>query len=118
MDINGFRQFLRDNQKRNSILSEIMSGMSEEHWNNKYSGRYQSIHELHSRIFIKDYRWLNKVVALREYKGLNKDYFSKDYKFTELLFANISEYRTKREELDKIIVDISDELTEDDFKKY
>jgi len=117
MDINEFKLLTKYNKEVNSKMNEIINSLTEEEWNKEFSGYYKSIHELCSHIYISDHRWLNKFRALNEYKSLNKDFFVKEYNFTELLFKNISEYITKRQELDKIMTDFANELEEGDLEK-
>jgi uncharacterized damage-inducible protein DinB len=117
MELNDFRLLAIYNKETNSKMNEIIKSLSEEKWNKIFSGYYKSIHELCSHIFIGDYRWLTKFMIFGEYQSLDRNYFNKDYSFSEILFENINEYISKRNELDKIMVDFTNELTEDDLNK-
>jgi uncharacterized damage-inducible protein DinB len=117
MDKNNFELLAKYNKETNEKMNNIIKTLSEEEWNKQFSGYYKSIHELCSHIFIGDHTWLSRFKSINNFKNLTDAYFIKKYSFQEILFENIAEYLTKRAELDNIIIDFIDELTEDNLKK-
>jgi uncharacterized damage-inducible protein DinB len=117
MDKNYFELLAKNNYSVNVEMNNIIKALSEEEWNKKYYGYYKSIHELCSHIFIGDYKWLNRYRLIGNYKCFNGVYFNKEYNFQEILFENITEYLSKRHELDKIIIDFTNEFMENDLNK-
>ena len=117
MNKNDFELLAKYNKETNDKMNEIIKILYGEEWNKQFSGYYKSIHELCSHIFIGDYTWLNRFRTLRTFKSLRKQYFNKKYNFQEILFENISEYITKRIEMDNIIIDFVNEITENDLEK-
>ena len=112
-----FELLSKYNKETNNKMNEIIKTLREEDWDKQFSGYYKSIHELCSHIFIGDYTWLNRFRTLGTWKSLGEHYFNKNYSFKEIVFENISEYCTKRTEMDSIIVDFTDEITENDLEK-
>jgi uncharacterized damage-inducible protein DinB len=117
MNINDYRLLAAYNTAVNKEMNGIIQKLTEEQWNKNLDGFYKSLHEVCSHIYIGDYKWFTRFMVLREYTSLNKDFFSKDYSFSDLLFADIQEYLEKRTELDEIITAFFTELTEDDLNK-
>jgi len=98
-------------------MNNILKNISEEEWNKKFNGFFQSIHELCSHIYICDFNWLKRFGLLRHFDILTKNLFNIDYKFTETIFNSIDEYILMRGELDNILIEFIDELKEDDLRK-
>lgn len=112
-----FELLAKYNKEVNEKINNIIKNLSEDEWNKKFSGFYKSIHEICSHIFMGDYLWLNRFRTINTFESLDDSYFNKKYDFQEILFDNIPEYIIKRKELDKIIIDFTNELDEDDFDK-
>ncbi|WP_062326552.1 DinB family protein [Treponema endosymbiont of Eucomonympha sp.] len=105
------------NKMANELMNNGIKNISEEEWNNKFTGYYKSIHELCSHIYISDFNWLKRYMSLREFKTLAIKIFERNYNLTEVVFVNINEYVTMRTELDNIIIDFINEITEKDLEK-
>jgi uncharacterized damage-inducible protein DinB len=117
MDKYIFEFLAKYNKETNEKMNTIIKTLSEEEWNKQFAGYFKSIHELCSHIFIADYRWLHEFKSINNFKSLNDTYFNKKYTYRETLFETITEYVTKRVELDTIIVDFVNEITENDLNK-
>jgi uncharacterized damage-inducible protein DinB len=117
MDKSIFKLLARYNIKINEKMNDIIKTLSEEEWNKQFFGYYKSIHELCSHIFVGDNRWLIKFKDMGEFKTLADKRFNAEYDFNKLYFENINEYLTERLEMDNIIIDFINELSEDDLDK-
>ena len=117
MNKSNFELLAKYNREANDKMNGIIKTLSEEEWNKQFFGYYKSIHELCSHIFIGDYTWLNRFRSMNTFKNLGENYFNKNLSFQEILFENISEYITRRIEMDTIIIDFVDEITENDLEK-
>jgi uncharacterized damage-inducible protein DinB len=116
MDVGEYKLLAKYNKEANAKMNEIILSLSDEDWNKEFGGYFKSIHELCSHIFVGDYRWLQKVKANRNFKNLPESFFNKEVNLSEVLFANIAEYIKARQELDNIIVDFANELTQNDLQ--
>jgi uncharacterized damage-inducible protein DinB len=105
------------NKEANEKMNNIIKTLSEEEWNKTFNGYFKSIHELCSHIYIADYGMLNSFKSINNFRSLNDGYFNKKYTYQETLFEDIIEYLTKRTELDNIIIDFVNEITESDLNK-
>jgi uncharacterized damage-inducible protein DinB len=112
---NNYKLLARYNKITNEMMNEIIKNLSEEEWNRNFPIFFRSVHELCSHIYIGDFNWLKRFKLLREFKILNKDLFRKNYNFSEIIFSNSNEYILLRTELDDIIIEFVNELTEKDF---
>jgi uncharacterized damage-inducible protein DinB len=104
------------NKEANNLMNDVIKNITEEEWDKEFSGFYKSIHEICSHIYISDYNWLKRYKLLRHFICLDDKYFEKDYSFTDVIFANISEYMNMRIELDKKITEFINEITENDLE--
>jgi len=117
MDKGFFELWAKYNKKANEKMNGIIKTLSEEEWNKQFSGYYKSVHELCSHIFGGDHRWLIKFRKTDEFKSLADERFNIEYDFHKLFFENIDEYLTERIEMDNIILNFINELTENDLDK-
>jgi uncharacterized damage-inducible protein DinB len=105
------------NKGTNEKMNDIIKTLSEEEWNKEFTGFYKSIHELCSHLFIADCSCLNRLRPIRDFKSLTNEYFNKTYDHGKILFSNINEYLIKRTEMDNIIINFTNEITEADLTK-
>jgi uncharacterized damage-inducible protein DinB len=117
MDKKVFELLVKYNKGANEKMNEIIKELSEEEWNRQFSGYYKSIHELCSHIFGGDHRWLIKFKKIGEYKTISDKNFNTEYNFSELFFKNVNEYIIERNEMDRILIDFVNELSEEDLDK-
>ena len=117
MDKSVFELLVRYNVKANEKMNSIIKTLSEDEWNKNFSGYYKSIHELCSHIFGGDHRWLIRFKGIGGFKSLTDKRFNVEYDFHKLFFDNIDEYLTERLEMDSIIINFINELSENDLDK-
>jgi uncharacterized damage-inducible protein DinB len=117
MDKRIFELLFKYNKEANEKMNEIIKELSDEEWNKEFSGHYKSIHELCSHIFGGDHRWLIKFKIMGEYKAISDKRFNIEYDFNKLFFKTINDYIIKRDEMDKIIIDFINELSDEDLNK-
>jgi uncharacterized damage-inducible protein DinB len=117
MDKSVFGLLAKYNKETNEKMNRIINSLSDEDWNKRFSGYYKSIHELCSHIYGGDHRWLKRFKMIRDFESLNDVRFNIEYDFHKLFFENVSEYLTKRIELDSILINFVHELSEDDLEK-
>ena len=117
MEVLNFNLLAKYNKTTNELMNNFIKDLSEENWSKEFNGYFKSIHELCSHIYICDFNWLKKFKLLRNFNILNNKIFDKNYSFDETIFKNINEYIVLRNELDKIIIEFMNELTEEDLNK-
>jgi uncharacterized damage-inducible protein DinB len=105
------------NRAANEKMNAVIKTLTGEEWNRDLGGFLKSVRALCSHLYISDFLLLKRYFRLRDFK-LSKDaFFSREYKFFDLLFPTIEEYLSARAELDEKIADFSAELTEEDFSQ-
>jgi uncharacterized damage-inducible protein DinB len=112
-----FELLAKYNKGTNGKMNDIIKTLSEEEWNKEFTGFYKSIHGLCSHIFIADYLKWSGIKTIGNFKSLTDDYFNTTYNYEETLFSNINEYLIKRVELDDIILNFINEITDSDLIK-
>ncbi|AEF86353.1 putative DinB family protein [Treponema primitia ZAS-2] len=116
MDKKYFELLGNYNKGANEKMNTIIKTLSEEEWDKAFAGYYKSIHELCSHLFIGDYNWLTRFRSAKNFKSLKDEYFTKNYSPKEAVFKTIDEYINMRMELDKIIIDLINEIAIEDIK--
>ena len=101
----------------NNQMDNVIKNITEEEWNKNFPSFWKSIHELCSHIFFGDYGWLKFLNSSVKLNSLLDNYFNKNYKWEEVIFESKDEYFTKRRELDDIIINFINEITNDDLNK-
>jgi uncharacterized damage-inducible protein DinB len=117
MDKTIFELLVKYNKEVNEKMNKIIETLTEEEWNKEFPGYYNSIHGLCSHIFGSDRMWLLKYKALGDFKSITGKMFDTENDANKLFFESIGEYITKRIEMDKILIDFVDELSEEDLDK-
>jgi uncharacterized damage-inducible protein DinB len=105
------------NKGSNIQMNNVIKKITDEEWNKEFSSFWKSIHELCLHIFIGDYGWLKFLNSFVELNSFPEDYFNKDYEWEEIIFENKDEYFVKRKELDDIIIDFVNKITNNDLNK-
>jgi uncharacterized damage-inducible protein DinB len=98
-------------------MNTIIETLTEEEWDKQFPGYYNSIHVLCSHIFGADRRWLLKHKALGEFKSIAGKIFDTDTDPNKLFFDSIGDYLTARVEMDRVLIDFVNELSEEDLNK-
>jgi uncharacterized damage-inducible protein DinB len=109
------------NQAANEKMDAVIKTLTPGEWDRDLGGFFKSVHALCSHLYVCDHILLKKrYFAAREFKLAKDSFFAPDYtsyrtSTTELLFSTMEEYLSARPELDKKILEFSEELTEEDF---
>ena len=116
-----FREYAKNNKSTNDSMNSVIEKISEEEWKKEFNGYYKSIYELCSHIYSADFNWFKRFVQACGFDILNKDFFIMDFIperiFTKAIFNNINEYILMRKELDEIIIEFVNKLSEIDLEK-
>ena len=105
------------NKVTNELMNDFIKNLLENSWNKEFNGYFKSIHELCSHIYICDFNWLKRFKLLRNFGVLNNTFFERNLGFDKIIFTDINEYIVSRKEMDKLIIDFTHELTEEDLNK-
>jgi uncharacterized damage-inducible protein DinB len=112
-----FELFAEYNERTNAQMNNIIKILTNEEWDKQFSSFWKSIHELCSHIFIGDYMWLNHFNQFVNLKSLSNEYFNKNYEWGEIIFENKDEYFAMRKKLDDIIINFTNELSNEQLNK-
>jgi uncharacterized damage-inducible protein DinB len=112
-----FEAFAAYNKRANNQMNNIIKILTQEEWDKQFSSFWKSIHELCSHIFVGDYGWLSRFKSFVNSKSLSNTYFNKTYEWGKIIFESKDEYFTKREELDDIIINFTNEISNDELNK-
>jgi uncharacterized damage-inducible protein DinB len=116
-----FREYAKTNKTTNELMNNVIEKISEEEWKKEFTGYYKSIYELCSHIYSVDFNWFKRFIQTCDFDISNKEFFGKDFiperVFTKEIFKNINDYIQMRKELDEIIIEFIEKLTENDLEK-
>jgi uncharacterized damage-inducible protein DinB len=116
MDKETITLFVRYNQVANQAMDEIIGTLNPAEWNKNLGGYFESVHGLCSHLYICDFNWLKRYSQFRSFEVLGETFFShKPYSYDEVLFDDMTEYLTRRPELDNWFIRFVDELTDSDL---
>jgi uncharacterized damage-inducible protein DinB len=106
----------RYNQAVNEKMNAIIKTLTPEEWDRDLGGFFKSVHALCSHLYVCDYILLKqRYFTAREFKLAKDGFFASDYTHKDVLFPTKEEYLSGRPELDKKIIEFSEELAEEDF---
>ena len=117
MDIKTCKLLARYNQVVNQKMDSIIRTLSDEQWNREFAGYFKTIKQLSGHIYIADYNWLKRFGKFREYRFIKDPLFDRNLDFTSMPFDDVADYIRKREELDKRLIMLTDEIVESDLEK-
>ncbi|MDR1932814.1 MAG: DinB family protein [Spirochaetales bacterium] len=103
------------NSTVNEKMNAIIKTLTPDEWNRDLGGFFKSVRALCSHLYVSDYLLLKRYFNLRDFKLGADAFFSREYKFLDLLFPEVDEYISARTELDGKIRDFCAELTGEDF---
>ena len=69
-----FEHLSKYNREVNKKMNEIIKTLSDEEWDNQFSGYFKSIHELCSHVFIADYKMFKKFRQICIQKSIEDTY--------------------------------------------
>ena len=110
--------FARYNEKANEGMCKVISSLTNDEWNQQFEKcYYKSVRILCSHIFTADFSYINRFNNLRSFKTLADPYFKDNtYDGRTVYFEDLHEYLAKRPELDKKMLSLVEEFTEEDLK--
>jgi uncharacterized damage-inducible protein DinB len=117
MDIKTCRLLALYNRTANQKMDGIIRNLSEAQWKREFAGYFKTIQQLSSHVYISDYNWLKRFGQFRGFQFTKDPLFDRDLTYGTLPFDDIADYILKREELDKKLIMLMDELTESDLEK-
>jgi len=117
MSVDNIRLLAKYSRKTNDLMNSYIRKITDDEWNRNFSGFFKSIHELCSHIYICDFNWLKRFKNLRSFNTLSGEFFSKNYSFSETIFADKDEYILMRDGLDNIIMEFTGEINDNDLEK-
>lgn len=116
MDTETINLFSLYNTETNKKMNDFIKTLKNDEWEKEYKGYFNSIKSLCNHVYIGDFNWLKRFSKLKKFAYIQNDIFSKDIKFSELVFNTIDDYIEKRNVLDTYINDFINEIENDDLK--
>lgn len=98
-------------------MDSIIRNLSEAQWNREFAGYFKMIKQLCNHLYIGDYNWLKRFGQFRNFQYIKDLLFDQNLNYSSKPFDDIADYILKREELDKKLIMLTDELTESDLEK-
>jgi len=111
-----FELLAKYNKKANNLMNNVIITLTEEQWNKKFTGYFNSIHEICSHIYFWDYNWFKRYKLLRNFNCFTDGFIDKYDAYVKILFSNIKEYVIMRNDMDKKIIEFINEITENDLE--
>ena len=116
MDKETITLFAKYNQTANCAMNEIIKTLTPMEWDKDLGGYFKSVHALCSHLYICDFNWLKRYSKYRNFEVFGKSFFNREmYSFSEVIFNDIAEYLSGREELDEWIIHFVSELTDSEL---
>jgi uncharacterized damage-inducible protein DinB len=116
MDKETITLFARYNQTTNNEMNEIIKTLTPAEWDKDLGGYFKSVHGLCSHLYICDYNWLKRYSKYRSFEIFNESFFAREmYSFNEVIFADIGEYLSRRQELDELIIRFVSDLKDSEL---
>jgi len=117
MDTQTVKLLAKYNAETNAQMNKIISGISNDQWEMKFKGYFNSIKLMCNHVYIGDFTWLQRFSRLRSFDYAKNPVFAKQIKFSEVVVGNVGEYLALRKELDNLIIRFADEVAALDFEK-
>ena len=117
MDIKTCKLLAQYNQTANQKMDDKIRQFSNAQWEQEFTGYFKTIKQLCGHIYISDYGWLKRFGQFREFQYFKDPLFDQNLNYSSQPFDDAADYVSKREELDKKLIMLIDELTEDDLEK-
>jgi uncharacterized damage-inducible protein DinB len=117
MDIKTCKLLAQYNQVANQKMNNIMRNLSEAQWNQEFTGYFKTIPQLCSHIYISDYSWLKRFGQFRDFNYIKVPLFDQSLTYGSQPFGDLADYISKRDELDKRLIMLADEITENELAK-
>jgi uncharacterized damage-inducible protein DinB len=110
--------FAKYNKYANGEMNTFIEQLSEEQWENEFSGYYKSIKSLCTHVYIADFNWLKRFSLIKPFTYLGNPLFENTYPWNADIFSGISDYMLKRKAFDTFIESFAEEITDEDLTKF
>ena len=117
MDIKTCKLLAQYNQTANQKMDDKIRQLSDAQWNREFAGYFKAIKQLCSHIYISDYNWLKRFGHFRDFQFYKDPLFDQSLNYSSQPFDHVADYVSKREDLDKKLIMLIDELSESDLEK-
>ncbi|MEM5789903.1 MAG: DinB family protein, partial [Syntrophobacteraceae bacterium] len=116
MDVEVCRLFARYNRHANKEMNLFIERLDDAQWNREFGGYFKSIKENCNHIYIADFNWLKRFSNLRSFDYIRKPIFERDIAFGTVPLAEVPDYLQKREEMDNLLIEFTNELDNGDLE--
>lgn len=117
MDIKTSKLLAQYNRTVNQKMDDTIRHLSNAQWNREFTGYFKTIKQLSGHVYISDFSWLKRFGQFRDFQFSKDQLFDQDLNYSSKPFDDIADYISKREELDKKLIMLIDELTDSDMEK-
>ena len=115
MVIETVQLFAKYNAATNRKMNAILSSLTVDQWKKEFGGFFKSVEALCNHIYIADFNWLKRLSGLRSFSYIKAPLFDRSIAFDQMLFGNVDEYISMRDELDEQVTGFAGELRNDDL---
>ncbi|MDR3502200.1 MAG: DinB family protein [Legionella sp.] len=116
MDIQTCSLLAKYNQGSNVRMDLLINKLDDSQWNKEFGGYFKSIKEVCNHLYIADFFWLKRFSKLRRFNYIKAPLFDQVLKFGTNPIETLSDYLQKRIELDKVVIQFTYELVQDDLE--
>lgn len=117
MDLATIKFLAGYNKTVNAQMDALIAGLSEEQWETKFSGYFDSIRSMCNHLCVCDFNWLRRFALLRSFEYIKDDFFERGIAFGKHAFESREEYFRLRGELDAYFLRFADELRAEDLSR-
>ena len=117
MDVETLQFYAQYNSDVNRNMDSLIMQLSEDQWNQQFSGYFNSVRSLCNHIYTCDFNWLMRFSLFREFNYPTDTEIPNGLEFGKMQIGNTQDYLNKRVWLDKKIIEFTKELNEDDLKQ-
>ena len=114
-DIQTCSLLARYNQATNVQMDLLLSTLDDSQWKKEFGGYFKSIKEVCNHLYIADFFWLSRFSKLRSFQYIKAPLFNQVLQFGTTPLEKLPDYLQKREELDNVIIQFTNELVQDDL---
>ena len=117
MDIKTCKLLAQYNLVANQKMNDKIRTLSDAQWNQELPGYFKTMKHLCGHIYISDFSWLKRFGQFRDFQYFKDPLFDQNLTYGSQPFGAVVDYLSKREELDKKLILLMNELTENDLEK-
>jgi len=117
MDLSTISFLAKYNKTVNEKMNSYISALDDKTWTKNFGGYFPSVKSICNHLYTCDTNWLKRFSKLRKFTFTQGTNITEGLSFTSDNIADISDYITKREALDRKIIEFARELKEEDFVK-